>query len=489
MFGPQGQRLGIVIVNVHGGRLIQEFRQLIPPHREAIWLNAQGDWLLGPDPAQAWGFMFGQPGAFARAQPELWRQMRSRHHGQLMQADGLWTYATLWPLQMRPRPGVPSRQHDQLPVSTPEQDYAWILATRIPPNHLPSARLQDNPPAPILYAGSLLMLCAIAASIAQLRYSRGHLQAQTRAQRERLSHITSTMAEGLMVLDTAGKITFVNPEAQRLLGWQADEMLGREAHSLIHHHHADGREAPQADCPIQAVPRTGRVYRSEDEIFFRRDGRPLAVGVSAAPMLRNDTPDGTVLVFSDLSQLKAYQAEIQHLAFHDALTGLPNRRLLKERLTQALGQAERHQRQLALMYLDLDHFKEVNDTLGHDGGDELLRAVAARLQEGVRATDTVARTGGDEFVVLLPEVAGQAAAEHVATHLLNALRAPLTLKGQTWQVGVSIGLALFPDAGRDAGTLQQAADQAMYTAKQSGRHRYHVFSPERQQANPAPLST
>ena len=403
-----------------------------------------------------------------------------------MQADGLWTYATVWPLQMRPRPGVPAQPHDRPPVSTPEQDYAWVLATRIPPAHLPSARLQDNPPAPILYVGSLLVLCAIAASIAQLRHSRRSLQAQTRAQRERLSDITTTMAEGLMVLDTEGKITFVNPEAQRLLGWHADEMLGRDAHSLIHHHHPDGSEAPQDTCAIQAVPHSGRVYRSENEVFFRKDGRPLAVGVSAAPLLRNDSPDGTVLVFSDLSRLKAYQAEIQQLAFHDALTGLPNRRLLKERLTQALAQAQRHQRQLALMYLDLDHFKEVNDTLGHDGGDELLQAVAARLIQSVRATDTVARLGGDEFVVLLPEVADHAAAMQVAQHILDTLRAPMQLKGQTWQVGVSVGVALFPEAGVDAGALQQAADQAMYVAKQNGRHRYHVFTPDMAQANPSP---
>ena len=208
------------------------------------------------------------------------------------------------------------------------------------------------------------------------------------------------------------------------------------------------------------------------------------MGVSAAPLLRGDTLEGTVLVFSDLSRVKAYQAEIQQLAFHDALTGLPNRRLLKEHLTQALGQAQRHQRQLALMYLDLDHFKEVNDTLGHDGGDELLQAVATRLTRSVRASDTVARMGGDEFVVLLPEVANRAAAEQVAQHILNALRAPISLKGQDWQVGVSIGVAMFPESGLDANALQQGADQAMYAAKQSGRNRYHVFTPLTQQANP-----
>lgn len=235
-------------------------------------------------------------------------------------------------------------------------------------------------------------------------------------------------------------------------------MLGRDGHALIHHHRSDVTEAPHDDCPIRAVALHRQVYRSENEVFFHQDGHAIPVGVSAAPLLRGDTLEGTVLVFSDLSRVKAYQAEIQQLAFHDALTGLPNRRLLKERLTQTLGQAQRHQRQLALMYLDLDHFKEVNDTLGHDGGDE--------------------------FVVLLPEVANRAAAEQVAQHILNALRAPISLKGQDWQVGVSIGVAMFPEGGLDANALQQGADQAMYAAKQSGRKHYHVFTPLTQQANP-----
>ena len=173
-------------------------------------------------------------------------------------------------------------------------------------------------------------------------------------------------------------------------------MLGRDGHALIHHHRSDGTEAPHDDCPIRAVALHRQVYRSENEVFFHQDGHAIPVGVSAAPLLRGDTLEGTVLVFSDLSRVKAYQAEIQQLAFHDALTGLPNRRLLKERLTQTLGQAQRHQR--------------------HRGPH-----------------------GGDEFVVLLPEVANRAAAEQEAQHILNALRAPISLKGQDWQVGVSIG--------------------------------------------------
>ncbi|MDX9844416.1 MAG: diguanylate cyclase [Aquabacterium sp.] len=483
LFNATGQRLGIVIVNVYGDWLIQQFRQLMPPHREAVWLNAQGDWLTGPDPQRAWGFMFGQPGDFAQTQPELWAQMRSHPQGQRLQADGLWTYATLRPLQLPPRRRLQATTSAP-PVSTPDRDYAWILASRIAPDHLPSSRIADNPLATGIHRAGLAVLFGFSVLLASVLDSRKRFRQQASDQAERLGNITAMMAEGLMVMDTQGKVTFVNPEAQRLLGWSADDLLGQDGHTRFHHHHADGHEAAHDACPIRAVATTRAVYRSENEVFFRRDGQAIPVGVSAAPLLRGDTLEGTVLVFSDLSRVKAYQAEIQQLAFHDALTGLPNRRLLKERLTQALGLAQRHQRQLALMYLDLDHFKAINDTLGHDGGDDLLQAVATRLTQSVRATDTVARMGGDEFVVLLPEVADRAAAAQVAQHILHTLKAPIHVKGQPLHVGVSIGVALFPDGARDANGLQQAADQAMYAAKQNGRHRYHVFTPETQQANP-----
>lgn len=489
LFNAEGQRLGIIIANVLGAWLIDDFRQLMPPGREAIWLNAQGDWLASPDPAQNWGFMFEHPGLFASTHPDLWEAMRARDRGHLSQPDGLWTYTTLTPLKQSER--RIGHDHQVKPDtaqlnSRPGQAYAWILASRIPPQHQPSAAIFDHPLTTQIYLWGVAALCALSWYQAYLMRSRRRFQRQVQVQAERLSGVTAVMAEGLMVMNPQGKVTFINPEAQRLLGWHGDELLGQDGHALIHHHFPDGREAPQETCPIQAVTTTREVYRSENEVFFRKDGSSLAVGVSAAPLLLGDTLEGTVLVFTDLSRMKAYQAEIQHLAFHDALTNLPNRRLLKDRLTQSLGHARRHQRHLALMYLDLDHFKLINDSLGHDGGDELLQAVAARLTQCLRSTDTVARMGGDEFVVLLPEISGLAAATKVAQQILDALWVPHTLKGQTLQVGSSIGVALFPDSATDLDTLMLAADQAMYTAKQSGRHRYHVFTPDMAQANPEP---
>lgn len=369
-------------------------------------------------------------------------------------------------------------------ASTPNHDYAWVLAARIPPEHLPSANLFRNPIATQLYVCGLVLAIALSAYLAQLLRSRRHFQQQAKLQAERLSGITAVMAEGLMVMDPQGRITYVNPEAQRLLGWQQEELLGQDGHALFHHHLPDGQAAPRETCAIHAVATTREVYRSDSEMFFRKDGKSIAVGVSAAPLVRNDKLEGTVLVFNDLSEVNAYRAEIQQLAFHDALTNLPNRRLLKDRLTQALSFAQRRRCHLALMYLDLDHFKTINDTLGHDGGDELLLAVASRLTQSVRATDTVARMGGDEFVILLPEVANTQAAARVAQQILDTLQTPITIKDTSLQVGVSIGVALYPDGADDLTALMQVADQAMYIAKQRGRHCYHIFEPEVPQTNP-----
>lgn len=483
LFDDNGQRLGILIVNVLGEWLIQEFRQLMPPHRDAVWLNAQGDWLVAPDSALAWGFMFARPGAFTQSHPLLWQAMRAQPQGSLVMPDGMWTYTTLHPLNIAPRQGVHAAATVTPLTSSPNHAYRWILATRIPTQHLPSSSIVHNPLALTIYLCGVLLLLGFSLYLAKLLHSRKQLRHEAATHVERLQDITAVMAEGLIAMNPRGEITFVNPEAERLLGWRHDQLMGQDGHALFHHHTSDGREAPHDTCPIRAVSDTREVYRSEDEVFFHQDGRAIPVGVSAAPLVNDGVLEGTVMVFSDLSQVKAYQAEIQQLAFHDALTGVPNRRLLKDRLAQSMGYAHRHQRHLALMYIDLDHFKQVNDTLGHDGGDDLLRAVATRLVHAVRATDTVARIGGDEFVVLLPEVSSAEAAAEVAQHILDALQAPVSIKGHTLMVGVSIGVALFPHAADDITTLMKAADQAMYTAKQSGRRRYHVFVPELLQGN------
>ena len=172
-------------------------------------------------------------------------------------------------------------------------------------------------------------------------------------------------------------------------------------------------------------------------------------------------------IVRDITERKSQQEQLRHQALHDSLTGLPNRVLMGDRLTHALEIARRWQEPMALLMLDLDRFKEVNDTLGHQVGDDVLIKVADRLIGAIRASDTVARLGGDEFAVLLPAVTDLASARMVAERIVDSLRAPFDLlEGISLDIGISIGIALFPDHAEEPGKLTQCADIAMYTAKQ-----------------------
>jgi diguanylate cyclase (GGDEF)-like protein/PAS domain S-box-containing protein len=178
----------------------------------------------------------------------------------------------------------------------------------------------------------------------------------------------------------------------------------------------------------------------------------------------------------EIAERKLAEERIRHMAQHDALTGLPNRALLHDRLEQALTQARRHDHRVAVMFLDLDRFKAINDSLGHEVGDDLLREVAHRLRGVVRAADTVGRLGGDEFVVVLHEVADTAAAAHVAEKILAAFAVPVRVGPHELRASTSVGIALYPEDGDAAHDLVKRADAAMYRAKHGGRDRYHFHA-------------
>ena len=211
----------------------------------------------------------------------------------------------------------------------------------------------------------------------------------------------------------------------------------------------------------------------------RRDGTPVWVLENATlvegPDGANSLIEGTVI---DITERKRAEEQVKHLAFHDALTGLPNRLLLNDRLTIALAQAHRGQQKLATFYLDLDRFKVINDSLGHTVGDALLRRVAERLRSCLREGDTVARLGGDEFVILVSRIADEKAAETVARKVLAAIRLPFAVEGRDFFLTTSIGISLHPNDGTDAETLLQHADTAMYRAKEQGRDNFQLYAPE-----------
>lgn len=175
---------------------------------------------------------------------------------------------------------------------------------------------------------------------------------------------------------------------------------------------------------------------------------------------------------SDITELKASEEQVRHLAHHDPLTGLPNRRLLEDRMTQAFRQARRYGQFVAVMLVDLDRFKVINDTRGHKVGDAVLQEVARRLRATIRGADTVARQGGDEFVVVLPELRKTADAPRVATKILHEFARPITVDAEQFSINASIGIALFPQDGTEPEALLKQADMAMYKAKSAGRGRF-----------------
>jgi diguanylate cyclase (GGDEF)-like protein/PAS domain S-box-containing protein len=291
--------------------------------------------------------------------------------------------------------------------------------------------------------------------------------------------------EGIWGVDSSGRCTFASEAAARMLGYAVDEMVGKNMHELTHYQHANGDPYPDHDCPIYQTSHTGRPCQCDDEVFWRKDGSAFPVRYLTYPVVESGSIVGSVVTFTDITQRKADENEIRHLAFYDSLTGLPNRQLLLDRLQHALAVCSRSGATGALLFIDLDNFKTLNDTLGHEQGDQLLRQVSARLVASVRNSDTVARLGGDEFVVMVEDLAPNAheaasRARCVGEQLLAALNLPYLLNGGAYFSSPSIGITLFNDQDADVGEQLKRGDLAMYQAKAAGRNTLRFFDPDMQ---------
>ncbi|MEP7061528.1 MAG: diguanylate cyclase [Betaproteobacteria bacterium] len=284
------------------------------------------------------------------------------------------------------------------------------------------------------------------------------------------SRVFETTADGIVVSDGKDRVIMVNTAFSKLTGFSAAEMMGQRVDESPFRAIDSDAYAVRMQQLLRDGCVTGEVPR------VAKDGTPLSLWITAT--LVQDA-DGKIVnyvrVFSDISLLKTTQHKLEQLASFDTLTGLPNRRLLQDRLGQALLRAERSGTSMALMFIDLDGFKEVNDTLGHDIGDLLLREVAGRLQKCVRATDTIGRFGGDEFAIVLEEASMPHHLVAVGERIVAALAEPFWLDGHLVHTSASIGIALYPPDGTDPMTLLKNADVAMYKAKRAGRNRFEFF--------------
>jgi diguanylate cyclase (GGDEF)-like protein/PAS domain S-box-containing protein len=292
---------------------------------------------------------------------------------------------------------------------------------------------------------------------------------------ERARVTLDSIGDAVLSTDIAGNVTYLNRVAETLTGWSRAEASGRPLAEIFKIIDGVTRE-PASDPMEHAIQANATVGLAMNCVLIRRDGQESAVEDAAAPIRDSDGElTGAVIVFRDVNAARALALKMSHLAQHDSLTDLPNRALLTQRLVQAVALAGRHNRQVAVLFLDLDHFKNVNDTLGHAIGDKLLQSVGERLGSCVRKSDTVARQGGDEFIVLLSEIGGAADATSCAEKIVTAVAATHPIEGNDIDIGCSIGISVYPDDGQDAGALLKAADTAMYYAKEQGRNRYRCF--------------
>jgi diguanylate cyclase (GGDEF)-like protein/PAS domain S-box-containing protein len=295
-------------------------------------------------------------------------------------------------------------------------------------------------------------------------------------EKERASVTLNSIGDAVLSTDILGNISYLNVVAEKMTGWTCAQALGRPLGDVFHI--IDGATREPAPNPMEvAIHENKTVKLTPNCILIRRDGSESSIEDSAAPIHdRSGLVTGAVIVFHDVTESRAMTEEMSHLAQHDILTDLPNRLLLKDRISQAIATARRNNTKVAVLFLDLDGFKDVNDSLGHAVGDTVLQSVAKCLSSCVRSSDTVSRQGGDEFVVLLSEIKHPSDAGITARKILTAVTASHTFEQHDLQLTASIGLSTYPEDGQDAEILLKNADTAMYQGKKRGNNTYQFFS-------------
>jgi diguanylate cyclase (GGDEF)-like protein/PAS domain S-box-containing protein len=297
------------------------------------------------------------------------------------------------------------------------------------------------------------------------------------AEKERAQVTLNSIGDAVVSTDLAGNVSFLNPVAEEMTGWSQKEATGQPVTEILRILNDSTRRAIANPMEL-AVMENLTMNLASNCHLIRRDGKETPIEDSVSPIHdRRGEVTGAVIVFRDVTAAQAMTRQMAHSAQHDFLTGLPNRLLLNDRVSHAIAASLRHRGMVAVLFLDLDGFKHINDSLGHPIGDKLLQSVAGRLRDCLRGSDTVSRQGGDEFVMLLYQIQRPEEAASAAQRILQAISAPHLIEGHDLHVTTSIGISVYPDDGEDSDTLIKNADTAMYHAKEHGRQSYEFFKP------------
>ncbi len=329
----------------------------------------------------------------------------------------------------------------------------------------------------LMLSGVLLLRWRVMPLVRKLVASEREAREKNEKLAENEAHIRAVVEnidDGLVIFEESGRIVSANPSAERIFGYPKGDVVGLHIYQLF----SNADDQREYIMHLFLNPHEHMGYENMLELSgMRRDGTTVPIELRVTEM-RWKGHRMLIGVFNDITKRKAFESQIVHLANHDSLTDLPNRDLLWDRINQAITHARRNDSKIAVLFIDLDHFKNINDSLGHQIGDHLLQKVAKLISSLIREGDTVARQGGDEFIVVLPDISQTEHAAQIAQKILSSLSEPIWLEGREFHSSASIGISLFPDNGMTVELLLQNSDAAMYHAKHLGRGTYQFFTPE-----------
>ncbi len=476
-FDKEGKKSGMVILNFLGGHLLEDLNRLAEANvGHILMLNQDGFYLRGAKAADEWGFMF--PGkentTFSHHYPQEWQDISTQDSGQFVTRKGLFSFTTVHPLfeGLKSSTGSPEA-FAKSAASLSARDYVWKLVSHVPSRGLTA---QQHPYLMAYIGANVIMLLIIGGGCwlaADAGCRRRQAEFELKKEQEKFRTVADFTHDWEYWVGPDGGFIYTSPSSERITGYRAQAFLDDPGLFL---------ELVHPDDLPKMTEHTDITYNENDlySIDFRiisASGEEKWIGHVCQAVYGEDGRFlGRRASNRDISLQKQAELELKELATRDGLTNLPNRKLLYDRLAQILAQAERDKRKVAILFVDLDKFKEINDDLGHDAGDNVLKQTSRRMAGMLRKGDTVARMGGDEFVVVLPNIKDDSFVDALAQKLIDVIgRAiPIENQGKTVDrhIGASIGVSIYPADGRDIDSLINAADKAMYQAKKAGRNQY-----------------
>ena len=464
VYDSKSVKRGVLMLNYMAERMLRHFDEMLTRSAGHVaLLNGQGYWLRSHKKEREWGFMFGHDQTFIRAHPAAWPTIKSQDKGQILNGDGMFTYTTIYPLKIIG--GYSAREVEDEHIvhhHIDPESYQWKIVSDVPLSVF-NKDLQKN-----LFGapGMVWLILLLLGSIVSWQYAINRIERRKlRSEVELHAKLYETTTDGILITAPDTKIVATNEAFTVITGYRQEEVLGKNPHIL-----SSGKHDKEFYNELWST--LAREGNWEGEVTNRRKDGGIYIEWLRISAIKDEKGNVTnyIGIFSDITSRKLSEEELQRRAHHDPLTGLNNRLSLNERLDQNLARARRNKYKLALLYIDLDKFKPINDAYSHQAGDVVLSEIANRLQSEVREMDTVARIGGDEFVVILAEIDTADHAGMVAEKIHKRLLEPIEYQGNKLQVGASIGISVFPDDAVDGRELMAKADAAMYHSKNQARH-------------------